>query len=376
MRYTKKTVSFLTLSVCAAGATAVALAASNNFRTAFADDGYEDEPVYITGSAENPAQAHAGVNEISYMVVDGNPEMGFAELTYYMSFTPANTGLYTFTHSNPDIGVGDIYGDYDYPYGEWNDDFTVYSVELTAEENYTVLVSNYDWSVDLTGYEAGAKYVLAQPETITVAYASAAQGSTSENALPYTVGDKIIVPEGHDDVWYTCTAEAGADYYLVAVSGSAKVYSKGRTTLKLEASATDNYDSLKGVNTLYICVTPAETGSAEVQILIKDKQTDGSCIVTAIGIDGTAQVGGGNWYNYTAAEDATAALSGEASVDVYEGYVYIGTLYNGLFVAASAEGESAATVALTAGKSYNFYAPAYEDEEGSAIVSSLEIVLG
>lgn len=393
------------LAVLAMGATAAAgVAMSTNFHgAAFADTGVEDEVTPVPGSEQSPVTAVAGVNTISHMVVGGNEEMGFKELVYYMTFTPASNGVYTFTHSNPDVGVGQIYSENDYPDGEWDDSWTVYSVELIKDVEYTLIVNNFDWSVILDELEVGTEYELSPAETITIAYASAAEGSTWESAIPYTVGDTIYVSQGHAEVWYSFEA-TDTEYYLISMGGSATAYEEFIGDLEELASVTSNYDSFTYDDVVYICVTPSAGSSAEVQVLVKSEQTDGSCIVKAIEINaGTTQVGDGKWYTYTAVEgnktasvtpvegaevivDENGSTTLCGSVDVYDGYNYIGTLYNGTFIPAILpeveEGEEVpvyTNVELTAGKTYNFHAKAYEYEgensEGEAVTIDIMSLL-
>ncbi|MDE6075792.1 MAG: hypothetical protein K2G26_05080 [Clostridia bacterium] len=354
MTKTKKIVALL--AVFAMGATAAAgVAMSRNFSSsaAFADTGVEDE-VTVAGSADNPVKAVEGVNTIEHMVVDGDAEWGyFKELVYYMTFTPANSGVYSFTHSNPDVGVDQIYSETQYPDGEWDDSWTVYSAELTANVEYTLIVKNFDWMVDLTDYEVGSEYELTPAETITIAYASAAEGSTWETAIPYTVGETIYVAQGHDAVWYSFEA-TGTDYYLIALGGSAAAYEEFIGDLDELSTVTSNYDTFKSNDVVYICVTPSAESNAEVQVLVKDEQSDGSCIVETIEIGkGETQVGDGKWYTYTAGENEKVTLTGNVDVYVYAGYNSIGGLYEGK------------EIELTAGVTYNFFAPAYTgyDEE-------------
>ncbi len=382
MTKTKKTIVAV-LAIFAVGATAAAGMAmsKSNAHMAFADTASVREATSVAGSVDNPVAAIAGVNTISNMVVGGNAEMGFKELVYYMTFTPANSGSYTFTHSNPDIGVGEISSATDVPYGEWNEDYTVYSIELTAGVEYTILVNNYDWNVDLTNYEVGSEYTLAAPATITIAYASAAAGSSSDNALAYTVGDTILVSAGHDPVWYTYNAASLGKCYLISMSGTATAYISGRGGLTQVATATNGKGDIEKNNTIYLCVTPTATEAAKVQVLLASEQTTGSCIVTAAAIPENKEVGNGTWYMYEATADGTAALTATdnaptvvteeetvklcGTVEVYEGYTLIGTLSDGAYVPATlpAEGETVPTytnVTLTANKTYYFYAPAYE----------------
>jgi len=397
MTKTKKTVAAL-LAVLAVGATAAAGAAiTRNQSTAFAGTDAVSEVTPVAGSKENPVAAVAGANTISKMVVGGNAEMGYKELVYYMTFTPANSGMYNFTHSNPDIGVGEISSATDVPYGDWNEDLTVYSVELTANIEYTILVNNFDWNVVLDSYELGAEYALAAPETITIAYASEAAGSTRDNALPYNVGDTILVSAGHAPVWYSFSGVADTNYYLISLKGTASVNYVFRNNLYTLTEVTENYSEFARTGNLYICVTPTATQSAEIQILDQSKQTAGSCIVTAAAIPDDGIVGDGVWYTYTAAVNGSAALAPTAdayvveteegtvtlcgNVEVYEEYTHIGTLTNGAYVPAAlpAEGEevpSYANVTLTEGKTYRFYAPKYvyqESNEQGEIILTIDV---
>ncbi|MDE6790704.1 MAG: hypothetical protein K2J61_03175, partial [Clostridia bacterium] len=294
---TKKLVALL--AVFAMGATAAAgVAMSTNFHgAAFADTGVEDEVEVIPGSEKSPVTAIEGVNTIEYMVVGGNAEMGYKELNYYMTFTPANSGVYSFTHSNPDVGVGQIYSENDYPDGEWDDSWTVYSVELIKDVEYTLIVNDFDWSVNLDELEFGTKYELTPAETITISYGSSADGSTKESAIPYTVGETIYVTQGHDPVWYSFTAEEGVEYYLISYSGNV-VANRIAWGMTFElASANSGYSELNYNGIVYLCVTPSAESNAEVQILVKDEQSAGTCIVKAIEINaGATQVGDGKWY--------------------------------------------------------------------------------
>lgn len=354
MTKSKKLVALL--AVFAMGATAAAgVAMSRNFSgAAFADTGVEDE-VTVAGSVDNPVKAVEGVNTIKYMVVDGDAEWGyFKELVYYMTFTPAKSGVYNFTHSNPDVGVGQIYSETQYPDGEWDDSWTVYSTELTANVEYTIIVNNFDWMVDLTDYEVGSEYQLATAETITIAYGSAAEGSTWETAIPYTVGETIYVPQGHDAVWYSYNAASLGYCYLIAMDGTATAYISGRSGLTQIATVTDGFDRVARESIVYISVTPSAESNAEVQVLVEDEQSAGSCIISAIAINkGETQVGDGKWYTYTAGENEKVTLTGNVDVYVYAGYNSIGGLYEGK------------EIELTAGVTYNFFAPAYTgyDEE-------------
>ena len=354
MTKSKKIVALL--AVFAMGATAAAgVAMSRNFHgAAFADTGVEDEVTVVPGSEESPVTAVEGVNTIEYMVVGGNAEMDYKELVYYMTFTPAKSGVYDFTHSNPDVGVGQIYSESQYPDGEWDDNWTVYSVELTADVEYTLIVNNFDYMVDLTEYEVGSEYELTPAETITIAYGSAAAGSTWESAIPYTVGETMYVSQGHDAVWYSYNAASLGSCYLIAMDGTATAYISGRGGLTQIATATDGFDEITRESIVYICVTPSAEKNAEVQVLVKDKQSAGSCIITAIVINnGETQVGDGKWYRYTAGENEKVTLTGNVDVEVFADYNRVDYLWEGK------------EVELTAGVTYNFYAPAYSgyDEE-------------
>ena len=407
MTKTKKTVAAI-LAVCAVSATAVAGTSMSNLlrgTTVFANTAVVSETTAVKGSEEKPALAEAGVNTISYMVVGGNAEMGYKELVYYMQFTPAESGLYEFTHSNPDIGIGDIYSETDAPYGEWNDDFTVFSVELTKGVEYTFVVNNFDWMLDLSGETVGAEYNLEVPATITIKCASAAAGSSRDNAIPCKLDGTIIVPKGHDPVWYSYTGEADSSYYVIVSSGSAQIR-RNFTTV----TVTNGYREYSGTVTCYICAIPTETESAEIQLLDASEQSEGTCIVTAEALPANHEVGGGVWYEYTVGNtDETASLKpvegayvvenknedeeGNVTVEkttlcgtvaVYEGYKYVGTLSDGVFTPAVLpkveEGQEVPTysdVTLSAGKTYHFYAPAYEykvtDENGD-VVQVIEIL--
>ncbi len=353
MTKSKKIVALL--AVFAMGATAAAgVAMSTNFHgAAFADTGVEDEVEVIPGSEKAPVTAVEDVNTISYMVVGGNAEMGFKELNYYMTFTPAKSGVYDFTHSNPDVGVGQIYSENQYPDGVWDDSWTVYSVELTAGVEYTLIINDFDWTVNLDDLEVGTKYELATPETITIAYGSAAAGSTWESAIPYTVGETMYVSQGHAAVWYSFEA-TDTEYYLIAMGGSATAYEEFVGDLEELVSVTSNYDTFTYDDVVYICVTPSAESNAEVQVLVKGEQTDGSCIVKAIEIGkGATQVGDGKWYTYTAGENEKVTLTGNVDVEVFAGYTRADYLWEGK------------EIELTAGVTYNFFAPAYSgyDEE-------------
>lgn len=354
MTKSKKLVALL--AVFAMGATAVAgVAMGTNFHgAAFADTGVEDEVTAVPGSEEAPVTAVEGVNTISYMVVGGNAEMGFKELVYYMTFTPANSGVYSFTHSNPDVGVGQIYSENDYPDGEWDDSWTVYSAELIKNVEYTLIVNNFDWSVNVDELEVGTEYELTPAETITIAYGSAAAGSTWENAIPYTVGDTMYVSQGHDAVWYSYNAASLGGCYLIAMDGTATAYVSGRGGLSQIATATDGVGNIEENTTVYVSVTPSAESNAQVQILVKDEQSAGSCIVTAIEIGtGATQVGDGKWYTYTAGENEKVTLTGDVDVEVFADYNRADYLWDGK------------EIELTAGVTYNFFAPAYSgyDEE-------------
>lgn len=379
---TKKLIALLALGAVATTAAATGIALTRNGITVFADAVSVTEDSAIVGSEENPALAIAGVNTIGDMVVGGNAEMGYKELVYYMSFTPANSGVYTFTHSNPDVGIADIYSDYDYPYGDWNDGWDVFSVELTADVTYTVLINNFDWTVDLTDYEVGEAYTLASPETITIVNTSVAAGSSRDNALAYNVEDTIIVPQGHDPVWYTFVGNSEENYYVIVNSGSATVRKNFQTT-----TITNGYEFYSGSGTYYICATPTATAAAEIKVLVAEKQSEGSCIVTAVELPADRVVGDNTWYTYTVGEeDETVTVTPTAdayvvveehedeegnlvtteyvlcgSVDVYDGYTFVGSISEG------------SSFTLKAGKTYHFYAPSYvyeeSDEEGNIILS-------
>ncbi|MDE5766427.1 MAG: hypothetical protein K2I17_04605 [Clostridia bacterium] len=353
MTKTKKLVALL--AVFAMGATVAAgVAMSTNFHgAAFADTGVEDEVEVIPGSEKSPVTAVEGVNTIEYMVVGGNAEMGFKELVYYMTFTPANSGVYSFTHSNPDVGVGQIYSENDYPDGEWDDSWTVYSVELIKDVKYTLIVNDFDWTVNLDELEVGTKYELTPAETITISYGSAAAGSTWESAIPYTVGETIYVSQGHAAVWYSFEA-TDTVYYLIAMGGSAVVYEEFIGDLDELTSASSGYSAFDYDDVVYICVNPSEESNAEVQVVEKDKQSEGTCIITAIEINkGETQVGDGKWYTYTAGENEKVTLTGNVDVEVFAGYNRADYLWEGK------------EIELTAGVTYNFFAPAYSgyDEE-------------
>lgn len=354
MTKSKKIVALL--AVLAMGATAAAgVAMSANFHgAAFADTGVEDEVEAVPGSEEAPVTAIEGVNTINYMVVGGNEEMGFKELVYYMTFTPANNGVYSFTHSNPDVGIGQIYSENDYPDGEWDDSWTVYSVELIKDVEYTLIVNNFDWSVDLTDKEEGTEYELTPAETITIAYGSAAAGSTWESAIPYTVGETMYVSQGHAAVWYSFEVTELTRFYLISCGGKAEEYYETREGLELDKTAENGYEEFNGEDVVYICVTPSAESNAEVQVLVKSEQSAGTCIITAIEINaGATQVGDGKWYTYTAGENEKVTLTGDVDVEVFAGYNRVDYLWEGK------------EIELTAGVTYNFFAPAYSgyDEE-------------
>lgn len=391
------------LAIFAVSATAAAgIAMSRNFRdtAVFADTASVVDETAIPGSEENPVLAKAGVNTIEKMVVGGNAEMGFKELVYYMTFTPAESGVYSFTQSNVDIGVGNIESQTEAPFGEFNDDWTVYSVELTKGVEYTVIINDFDWMVDLTDYEVGTYYELAEPATITIAYASAAEGSSRDNALPYIVGTTIIVPQGHDPVWYSFEA-TGVNYYLIALGGEAAVYEELFGDINEIANANSGYSEFSYDYIAYICVTPTANESAEVQVLDVAEQTAGSCIVTAEALPENHEIGDGKWYTYTVgASNETASLTPAegaiviedengshtlcGTVSVYEGYTFIGTLSNGVFtpavLPATEEGEAIPTYAnveLAAGKTYHFYAEnsEYVEDDGMVVEILSKLVI-
>lgn len=401
MEKTKKRIVAL-LAIFAVSATAVAAASlSRNYHSAaaFADETTVTDETALAGSEENPVAAEAGVNTIDKMVVGGNAEMGYKELVYYMTFTPANSGVYSFTQSNMDVGVGNIYSQTEAPFGEYNDDWTVYSVELTKDVEYTVIINNFNWMIDLTDNSVGTYYDLEEPATITIAYASAAAGSSLDNALPYTVGSTIIVPEGHDPVWYSFEA-TGENYYLIALGGSAVAYEEFFGDINALANANSGYSEFSYDYIVYICATPTSTTAAEVQILVKDEQTTGSCIVTAETLPADGVVGGGKWYGYTAESNGSVSLTPTADavtveddngihklscqVSVYDGYTFIGTLSDGVYAPAvlpeTEEGEEVPAYTgaeLVAGKTYHFYAEnsEYVDGDGNAVVVLAKLVI-
>lgn len=383
------------LSVLAVGTASVACLAMASRLTdgAFGvyAEGTEDEVTSPAGAEDNPVAAVAGVNTLSYMVVGGNAEMGFKELAYYMTFTPNSTGDYTFTHSSDDIGVADVVSDSGWAYGDWNDDYTVYTVSLVANTQYTILVSSFDWTIDLTDYAVGDVYNFASPYTITITYASSTPGTAQDNALSYKLGDKIIVPKGSNTVWYSLTVEEDKELYAIAFGGTA--------TLKkvLSTTVTNGYKTYTAkTGTIYISVTSTATTDAEVQLLEQSEQSSGSCVATAIELTGNTQVGGtlveseeegaedtyrGNWYKYTATADgtltlsvteATEGVSVSASVDVYVGFVYSESLYASTYVEdGEEEAADSDTLTLTSGVTYYFYVAPYTDGNGNLSVATL-----
>lgn len=401
---TTKTKKFVALlSVLAVGTASVACLAMASRLTDGAFGVYaastDDETTAIAGAEDNPVAATEGTYTISYMVVNGDQETGyFKELVYYMTFTPDSTGNYTFTHSTDEIGVVDVFTESgDWAYGEWNDDWTVYTVSLVADTQYTLYLTSYDWDIDLDDYDVGDVYEFDNaddPYTLTIAKSgTAVAGSSQSTAITYNVGDKIIVPQGGKTVWYSLTVEEDKDVYVIAFGGTA-VVKKG---LKSE-TATNGYITYKVTSgTTYISVTSTATTSAEVQLLEQSAQSSGSCIATAIEITGDTQIGGvqtnvdaededpvyrGNWYKYTATADGTLTLSVveaeenvsvSASVDVYVGFVYSESLYASTYVENSEEEEPADsdTLALTEGVTYYFYVAPYTDANDNLSVATL-----
>lgn len=390
MTKTKKTVVAL-LAVFAVGATATvaSMSFSKNAHTAFADTSAPAKAVALAdetsiapvGSEENPEVVTVGETiTIREMYVIGNPEMGYKELAYYLSFTPTQSGVYNFKHSNPDIGVNEIYSETEAPYGDWNDDWTEYSLELTKDVTYTISLSNFDWMIDLSDYEIGAAYTLDEPATIDISYANAADGSTYQKALTYEVGDTIIVPAGHDAVWYTFTGEAETAYYLISMGGNVSVNYVSRNVVILVKETGVGYTDFSRAGTLYLCVTPTATEPAEVQVLKVADQTEGSCVATAAELPENRIVGDNMWYKYTVGgsnvevslvpTDDAPVVDGvkiAGTVYVYDGCTFIDTLYEGK------------TVTLESGKTYNFFAPKYEyketDESGEVTVQEVNSVL-
>lgn len=359
-------------------------------------EGTEDEVTSPAGAEDNPVAAVAGENTLSYMVVGGNAEMGFKELAYYMTFTPNSTGDYTFTHSSDDIGVADVVSDSGWAYGDWNNDYTVYTVSLVANTQYTILVSSFDWTIDLTDYEVGGVYNFASPYTITIAYASSTPGTAQDNALAYNIGDTILVSNSSPTVWYSFTLNEETNIYLIAFGGTVNVYRGGRTTSFVFSKTNSIEDRSLVSGTYYVSVTPDEDSDATAQILLKDEQSSGSCVATAIELTGNTQVGGtlveseeegaedtyrGNWYKYTATADgtltlsvteATEGVSVSASVDVYVGFVYSESLYASTYVEdGEEEAADSDTLTLTSGVTYYFYVAPYTDGNGNLSVATL-----
>lgn len=370
---TKKLLALLAVgAVMTTAAAGVAMSRNFHSAAAFADTEIEGEVTGVPGSQLNPVSAIEGVNEISKMVVKDNKMLNYKELVYYMTFKPAKTGVYAFTHSNPDVGVSEIYSTEETTYGEWDDTFSVYSVELTKDVTYTVVINNFDWTVDLTNYEDGAEYTLPIAATITVAYKGAAAGSTMETALPYTVGDTMYV-QGNRDVWYKFTAETGTDYYLISFSGDAVAYNDFDGYLDEAATVTSNYKVFTGIFDVYIRVTPAADGYTQAQVLEVSKQSAGSCIATAQAIPENGVVGDGKWYTYTVGDsDVTLSLTpidnapvivteykdDEGNVVFTDTYTLVGSVsvYNGCtLVDTLFDGTS---ITLEANTTYKFFAPA------------------
>lgn len=383
---TKKMLALLAVgAVMTTAAAGVAMSRNFSSAAAFADSETEDVVTAVPGSEESPVTAIEGENTIEKMIVKENPEASVKELVYYMTFTPAKTGLYSFAQSDYNVVVGEIYSETDLPYGDWNENMTVYTVELTENIPYTVLVINYDWEIDLTGYEVGSEYKLPVAATITIGYKGVAAGRTWQNAIPYNVGDSIIV-QGNKDVWYSFTGVADTEYYFISMQGTASVYYVTRGTIVLMAEATNGYKTISRASTLYIHVTPSEDSFVEVQVLEESKQTAGSCIVTAEAIPENGVVGGGKWYKHTVGEsEESVSLSPidnapvivteykdeegnvmftdtytiVGSVKVYDGYNFLDLLFDG------------STITLEAEKTYYFFAPddVYQqwNEEGEVV---------
>lgn len=387
-----KTVTKAALAaVCAfgVGVAALPLGIAANVNTVFADTAtvVQQEDV---GTSDNPYVVNMGANTIDYMWVTDDNEVQAKELTYYMSFTPATSGVYGFAHSNPDIGIGQINAGNENPDGEWNDDNTLFTATLNADVNYTIVVYNYDWLINLDEYEVGEKYALSAPVDITVSYVSAAAGSTSETAILYTVGDIIEVNAGNAPVWYKF--DANGSYYLISYGGTVEARRVIRGTLQTFVSATAGSAEFEWTDeanpTIYLLVTPTAAEDARVLVLDKSAQTEGSCIATAAAVPEDKIVGDGTWYTYTVgAENEKLSLTptkyapevyNEGSekfeklcgtIDVYDGYTLIGTLYDGVFIPVVIDGTVYTDVTLEAGKTYHFFAPKYvysvSDESGN-----------
>lgn len=388
MTKTKKMTLVALMAAGAIGMTTIAgLSLNKSFRGLSAYAGTSAVTEAPEGSRDNPAPVKTGKNVITEMVVNDNKMLNYKELVYYMTFTPAQSGLYTFTHDNIDVGVGEIYSEDETTYGEWNDDFTVYSVELTADATYTVIVNNFDWMLDLTDYEDGAEYTLPVPATITVAYEGAAAGSSKDSALSYTVGDTMFV-QGNSSVWYTFTPETSTEYYFIAFGGTAVAYIENRDGELVEkANVASNFEKFTVEDVAYVCVTPEAGNYTRVQVLEADKQTNGSCIATAEAIPANGVVGGGNWYKYTVGDsDVTVSLTptddayevvkeykdAEGNVVFTDRYTVVGTVsvyVNCDLVTTLYDG---ASLTLEAGKTYYFFAPddVYQDwdDDGNVTV--------
>ena len=382
---TKKLLALLAVGAVMTTA-AAGIAISRNFSSAAAFAETETEEVTgVPGSFTNPVAVKDGANEIKKMVVKDNKMLNNKELVYYMTFKPAKTGVYSFTHSNPDVGVSEIYSTEETTYGEWDETFSVYSVELTEDVTYTVVINYFDWTINLTNYEDGAEYTLPTAATITVAYKGAAAGSTMETALPYTVGDTMYV-QGNRDVWYKFTAETGTNYYLISFGGDAVAYNDYDGYLDEAATVTSNYKVFTGMFDVYIRVTPSADGYTQAQVLEVSKQSAGSCIATAQAIPENGVVGDGKWYSYKVGDsDVTVSLTPidnapvivteykdeEGNVVFTDTYTIVGTVsvYNGCTLVDTLF--DGASLTLEANTTYKFFAPAdvYQqwNEEGEVV---------
>ncbi|MDE7379512.1 MAG: hypothetical protein K2N14_00530 [Clostridia bacterium] len=376
---TKKLLALLAVgAVMTTAAAGVAMSKTIQSSTAFAYAAEEDETPALEGSLKNPEAVKIGENKITKMIVNENKMLNYKELVYYMSFTPSQTGVYSFTHSNSDVGIVEIYSQNETASGEWDNTFSVYSAELSSEDTYTIVINYLDWSIDLENKEANTYYTLETPATITVAYQGVKAGRTKDNALDYTVGETIFVDD-NKPVWYTFTAATNTNYYVISFGADTIVYNVDRDgNMETKASVSSEFDSFSGRNTFYIYVTPEAGNYAQVQILNASEQPAGSCIANALELPENGVVGGGKWYTYTVGdEDVTVSLTPVdnayhvhkeykdedgnvmwtddytlvGSVSVYERCVLIDTLFDG------------ASITLEKGKTYQFYAPEdiYED---------------
>ena len=392
---TKKLLALLAVgAVMTTAAAGVAMSKTIQSSTAFAYASEEDETPALKGSLANPAPVKEE-NEITEMVVSENKMLNYKELVYYMSFKPADSGVYSFTHSNPDVGIVDIYSQNETAYGSWDDTFSVYSAELSSEDTYTIVLKYLDWSIDLENVEANTYYTLKTPATVTVEYEGVKAGRTKEKAIPYKLGDTISVDD-NKPVWYKLTADS-SEYYLISFGADATVYGENRKGDLVEnKSVSSNFASFIGEDTLYVYVTPEAGNYAQVQILKASEQPAGSCIANAVALPENGVVGGGKWYTYEVGEsNVTVSLTPVdnayhvhkeykdedgnvmwtddytlvGSVSVYKGCNLIDTLFDG------------ASITLEANTTYKFFAPEdeyqdWDDPEFKPINVESKLVIG